>query len=172
AALARLDQGPLRRHDAGTGRVGQRTEPAARCGARPLRQRAIDADRPAQRRRTAAARRRSARGKSAPAAPSLQRDRSQYRAGRAVSRGARWTRGDRLRCAWRGRLAVALAAVPSRQFGKAERAAARRVGTRTGGRAWRLLGRRISAAIRVPAWQAVPAAGARSYLARPPHGAG
>src|SRR5256886_1845079 len=106
-----------------------------------------------------------------PAAPALQRERRQYRAARAVSRGARWIRGDHLRRARCGRLAVALAAVPSLGFGTAGRAALRAVGARTGGRARPVGGRCVGAAICVPAGQAVSAARARSHLARPPDGA-
>src|SRR5262249_59641828 len=109
--------------------------------------------------------------KGAPAASHLQWDRCQYRAGTAVPRRTRWTRGDRLRRARRRRLAVTLAAVPSIDAGTAERAAARPVGSPAGGRARPIVGRRTGAASRVPAGQKVPAARARSHLAWPPDGA-
>src|SRR5262249_56200216 len=122
-------------------------------------------------RRAGAARRHRGGKKGPPAAPALQRDRRQYRAGPAVSRRARWTRGDHLRRARCGRLTVALVAVPSLDPGTAECVPARPVATRSGGRARPVVGWRIGAAIRVPAGQTVPAARARSHLARPPDGA-
>ena len=112
--------------------LGSEQNPAARRGARPLRHGEIECRSACTRsegRRCASAIRRGEQG--APAAAALQRDRRQYRAGRAVSRRARWTRGDHLRRARRRRLAGALAAVSPLDAGTAERAAARPVGTRS-----------------------------------------
>src|SRR5256885_1328244 len=74
------------------GRGGRPNTPAAGGGPRPSGKGERDAQPGAGGERTGRARGLAGGEKAAPAAPALQRDRRQYRAARAVSRGARWIR--------------------------------------------------------------------------------